>query len=420
MYLGSFNERVWDVTEGDYVTLDPTNLTNEDHANKQCNTLALNTIYNAIDSKVFEQFKDLERASEVWKRLEETYEGTPAFKSAKLHILNNKLISFKMKDEESIPEMFHRLQVIINDLMALGEKVQYDDVSHRFLMCLPPRFETLRLIIIREGLKDITPNQVLGDVMTQETYYVEREGNDKVQKKDEYKKKKSVAFKASTSSKSKGKPKKEESSCDEDASDIDGDAMALFVRKLAKFMKKGYGARKRRDHNKESDDEEEEVSKEALMDMLENAHTCLEMKRKECKELHKRVKSLEQSFDELNATHKRLMEAHEKLGKAHSKLEKAHSSLLEEAKKEEVIVSYFCEEFAKMMANEFEMSMIGELSYLLGPQIKQMKNGTIVSQGKYIKDMLKKFGMDDAKAISTPMGTNGNLDSDANGNQGLK
>jgi Fe-S-cluster formation regulator IscX/YfhJ len=45
------------------------------------------------------------------------------------------------------------------------------------------------------------------------------------------------------------------------------------------------------------------------MDMLENAHTCLEIKRKEYKELHKRVKSLEQSFDELNATHERLMEA---------------------------------------------------------------------------------------------------------------
>ena len=45
-----------------------------------------------------------------------------------------------------------------------------------------------------------------------------------------------------------------------------------------------------------------------------------------------------------------------------------------------------------------------------------MKNGTFVSQGKYIKDMLKKFGMSEAKAISTPMGTNGNLDSDARDN----
>ena len=71
----------------------------------------------------------------------------------------------------------------------------------------------------------------------------------------------------------------------------------------------------------------------------------------------------------------------------------------------------FCEEFGKMMANEFEMSIIGELSYFLGLQIKQLKNDTFMSQGKYIKDMIKKFGMGDSKAISTPMGTNDNLDS---------
>ena len=45
-----------------------------------------------------------------------------------------------------------------------------------------------------------------------------------------------------------------------------------------------------------------------------------------------------------------------------------------------------------------------------------MKNGIFMNQGKYIKDMLKKFGMDDVKAISTPMGTSGRLDSDASGN----
>ena len=39
-----------------------------------------------------------------------------------------------------------------------------------------------------------------------------------------------------------------------------------------------------------------------------------------------------------------------------------------------------------------------------------------MSQDKYIKDMIKKFGMNDSKAISTPMRTNGNLDSDASGN----
>ena len=69
-----------------------------------------------------------------------------------------------------------------------------------------------------------------------------------------------------------------------------------------------------------------------------------------------------------------------------------------------------------MMSSEFEMSIIGELSYFLGLQIKQLKNGTFVSQGKYIKDMLKKFDMNEAKPISTPMGTNDNLNSYVSGN----
>jgi hypothetical protein len=76
----------------------------------------------------------------------------------------------------------------------------------------------------------------------------------------------------------------------------------------------------------------------------------------------------------------------------------------------------YCEEFGKMMVNKFEMSMIEELRYFLGLEIKQLKNGIFVSQCKYIKDMLKKFGMEDAKSISTPMGTNGSLDSDTSGN----
>jgi hypothetical protein len=82
---------------------------------------------------------------------------------------------------------------------------------------------------------------------------VEKKEVDQDEKKDEdKKKKKSVAFKASSSSKNKDKSKKEESSDDEDVSDIYDEAMALFVRKMGKFIKKkGYGARKRRDDNKE-------------------------------------------------------------------------------------------------------------------------------------------------------------------------
>ena len=65
MYLGSINDQVWEVIENDYAIIDPDDPTNQDNINKHCNTMALNTIYNAIDSKVFEQIKDCERANKV-------------------------------------------------------------------------------------------------------------------------------------------------------------------------------------------------------------------------------------------------------------------------------------------------------------------------------------------------------------------
>jgi hypothetical protein len=64
------------------------------------------------------------------------------------------------------------------------------------------------------------------------------------------------------------------------------------------------------------------------------------------------------------------------------------------------------------MTDRFEMSMMGELRYFLGFQIKQLEDGMFISQTKYTHDLLKKFGMDKAKPIKTPMGTNGHLDLD--------
>jgi hypothetical protein len=61
------------------------------------------------------------------------------------------------------------------------------------------------------------------------------------------------------------------------------------------------------------------------------------------------------------------------------------------------------------------MSMIGELSFFLGLQIKQLKECTFVCQSKYVKDLLKKFGTEDAKPIKTPMATNGHFDLDEGG-----
>jgi hypothetical protein len=75
----------------------------------------------------------------------------------------------------------------------------------------------------------------------------------------------------------------------------------------------------------------------------------------------------------------------------------------------------FCDEFSKIMMDRFEMSMMGVITFFLGLQIKQAKGGTFISQMKYTRDILKKFGMDKAKPNKTPMGTNGYLDFDFGG-----
>jgi hypothetical protein len=61
------------------------------------------------------------------------------------------------------------------------------------------------------------------------------------------------------------------------------------------------------------------------------------------------------------------------------------------------------------------MSMMGELTFFLGLQIKQTCEGTFVHQDKYTKDLLRKFDMGEAKPISTPMSTTTTLDEDKEG-----
>ncbi|GJS70450.1 retrovirus-related pol polyprotein from transposon TNT 1-94 [Tanacetum coccineum] len=65
-----------------------------------------------------------------------------------------------------------------------------------------------------------------------------------------------------------------------------------------------------------------------------------------------------------------------------------------------------CDDFAKIMHDEFEMSMMGELNFFLGLQIKkQLDDGIFFNQSKYIMKCLKKFGLEDSKQLKTPMST---------------
>ena len=71
--------------------------------------------------------------------------------------------------------------------------------------------------------------------------------------------------------------------------------------------------------------------------------------------------------------------------------------------------------FKQLMQGEFEMSMVGELSYFLRLHIRQMKEDIFINQAKYVKDLLKKYEIEECKKISTPMATSTKLDADESG-----
>ena len=62
-----------------------------------------------------------------------------------------------------------------------------------------------------------------------------------------------------------------------------------------------------------------------------------------------------------------------------------------------------------------EMSMVGELTYFLGLQVKQTDLGIYINQAKYARNLVKRFGLDNAAHARTPMAANAKLTNDPSG-----
>ena len=68
--------------------------------------------------------------------------------------------------------------------------------------------------------------------------------------------------------------------------------------------------------------------------------------------------------------------------------------------------------FVEHMSSEFEMSLVGELAYFRGMQVKQTGNGTFISQTKYAKNLVKKFGLESATHCRTLFETHTKISQD--------
>ena len=79
------------------------------------------------------------------------------------------------------------------------------------------------------------------------------------------------------------------------------------------------------------------------------------------------------------------------------------------------MLSKMVQHFVEQIQFEFEMSLVGELTYFVGLQVKQMEDSIFLSQSKYAKNIVKKFGMENASHKRTPAPTHLKLSKDENG-----
>nr|GEU51151.1 Gag-Pol polyprotein [Tanacetum cinerariifolium] len=68
-------------------------------------------------------------------------------------------------------------------------------------------------------------------------------------------------------------------------------------------------------------------------------------------------------------------------------------------------VGLFSNRFAKLMKDNFEMSMMGEMKFFLEIQIDQSPCGIFINQSQYTMELLRKHRMEKCDIVTTPMAT---------------
>jgi hypothetical protein len=141
-------------------------------------------------------------------------------------VYKGKFNEFTMKKDEDVSTMFNRLNDIVNELKCLDFDVSNKDFSHKFLRCLPEKYETIVTLLVRSDLSKMTPMEVLGEVQTHDLF---KQSQKEVQGQSMNEEKKNIPLKA--------KATQEEN--DDENQDIDSDEeMALIVKGLRRIMNK--------------------------------------------------------------------------------------------------------------------------------------------------------------------------------------
>jgi hypothetical protein len=174
-----------------------------------------------------------------------THEGSKPVRKAKVEMLEGQLNCFIMYDDETHHEMFNRLKKVVNKARALGSKKWTDRMlTERLMMTYTPMNYNV-VVLIRQDptYKRMISDDVLERIMNHEMNIQEANNIKNLYKSISTSKKQDIALKVKKSKKKKvlieSRSEEEEEEEEEDSErEYDEDEMALFIKKLNKFVKK--------------------------------------------------------------------------------------------------------------------------------------------------------------------------------------
>jgi len=154
-FLQSLDEKVWLAVEvGQTKPPDPP-ASWDDNKIKAINfsSRALNALFSVVTNEEFKKILSIESANEVWKILQNTYEGTKVVIFSKLQRLTISFEEIRMDEEEAFNEFYAKLKDIVNSALNLGEKILEPKIVGKILRPLPEWFHAKITAI--EKSKDI-------------------------------------------------------------------------------------------------------------------------------------------------------------------------------------------------------------------------------------------------------------------------
>ena len=117
----------------------------------------------------FNRVSICETAKKIWDCLKTSHEGTEQVKESKIDMLTSQYENFKMREGETIHEMFKKLSSITNELRSLREPISMSKQVRKVLRILPISWESkVDTIIEAKDLKVLTMDALIGNFKTRE------------------------------------------------------------------------------------------------------------------------------------------------------------------------------------------------------------------------------------------------------------